>query len=50
MIKEPRARAELLKTLLLWGGRLGNARLRELLGMKLSAVRLRRTKHRDHTG
>ena len=49
MIKEPRARAELLKTLLLWGGRLGNARLR-VLGMKLSAVRLRRTKHRDHSG
>lgn len=38
MIKEPRARAELLKTLLLWGGRLGNARLRELLGMKVTRV------------
>jgi len=38
MIKEPLARAELLKTLLLWGGRLGNARLRELLGMKVTRV------------
>ncbi|WP_110947769.1 helix-turn-helix transcriptional regulator [Pseudomonas bohemica] len=38
MIKEPVPRSELLKTLLLWGGRLGNARLRELLGMKVTRV------------
>ncbi|MFK3797141.1 helix-turn-helix transcriptional regulator [Pseudomonas sp. NPDC088444] len=38
MFKEPAQRTELLKTLLLWGGRLGNARLRELLGMKVTRV------------
>lgn len=38
MINEPIQRSELLKTLLLWGGRLGNARLRELLGMKVTRV------------
>lgn len=38
MINEPSQRSELLKTLLLWGGRLGNARLRDLLGMKVTRV------------
>lgn len=38
MPKEPIQRSDQLKTLLLWGGRLGNARLRELLGMKTTRI------------
>lgn len=36
MLNEPINRYELLKTLLLWEGRLSNARLRELLDMKVA--------------
>lgn len=51
MSKEPIQRSELLKTLLLWGGRLGNARLRELLGMKVTRVsQLISEFHSEHPG
>ena len=49
MIKESIQRSEVLKTLLLWGGRLGNAQLRELLGVKVTrASQIMSEFHSEH--